>query len=93
MNKSKNKVFDANELAVISEAVKQSSEITEAKVKVLSGLMIGVVIVTFVGFITMIVMVATILIDSFNMKSVSYRDYLKNIETYREFVKTSAQKN
>lgn len=91
MPNSKNKIFSADEVAVISEAVKQSSEITEVKVKTLSGLMIGVVIVTFVGFITMIVMVATILIDSFNIKSASYKDYSKNIETFKELIKPSAK--
>jgi len=91
MANSKNKIFSANEVAVITEAVKQSTEIAETKVKTLSALMIGVVIVTFVGFITMVIMVATLLIDSFNAKSASNRDYSKNIETFKEPVKPSVK--
>ena len=91
MSNPKNKIFSANEVAVISEAVKQSTEVVEAKVKTLSGLMIGVVIVTFIGFITMIIMVATLLIDSFNIKSTSCKDYSQNIETFKELIKPSVK--
>jgi len=89
MANSKNKIFNANEVAIITEAIKQSREVTEAKIKTLSGLMIGVVIVTFVGFITMIIMIATLLIDSFNTKSASYKDCSKNIKTFKEPIKPS----
>lgn len=81
MANSKNKIFSADEVAVISEAVRQSSESTETKLKNINWLMAGVVVVTFIGFLTMIVMVATSIIDSFHINSAAYKDYSEKIET------------
>lgn len=85
----KNKIFSANEVAVITEAVKQSTEVAETKVKTLNWLMVGVVTVTFIGFITMIVMVATLLIDSFHVNSASYKDYSEKIKTLNTLQETN----
>lgn len=78
---AKNKVFSAQELAVISEAVSQTDQSTDKKLKNLNWLIAGVVIVVFIGFITMVVMVATLLIDSFHINSTIYREYSQKIES------------
>lgn len=78
---AKNKVFSAQELAVISEAVSQTDQSTDKKLKNISWLMAGVVIVVFIGFITMIVMVATLLIDSFHINSTIYKEYSQKVES------------
>lgn len=84
-----NRVFTTLELAVISEAVKQSEVRTEAKVRNLSWLMTGVVIVSFIGFITMIVMTATLIVDSFHINSTTYSEYSEKIKTLNDTQETS----
>ena len=60
------KIFTPDEAAVISESVRQSTEIADKKLQTTNYLMIGVVIVCFVGFITMLIMVSTLVITYYH---------------------------
>lgn len=75
------KIISDEHGAVITEAVRQASSYSDKKFKDIQWLMIGVVVVTFIGFITMIVMVVTLIIDSFHFNSATYREYSEKIST------------
>lgn len=75
-------VLSANDLAVISESVKSSKEVflkgldkLEKNHSRLQWLMGAIIIVLFVGFITMVVMVGALIIDSFHINSAIYKEY------------------
>lgn len=74
--------FDSKEMAVISEAVRQSGEAADIKMKNFNWLMGAVILALFIGFITMFAAVATMIIDSFHLNSSTYREYSQKTETY-----------
>lgn len=67
--------FSPEEAAVFGAAVKKSEEMIEKKAKNVSWLMTGVIIVLFIGFITMLAMVGTLIVDSFHINSTTYKEY------------------
>ena len=81
MVKEKQAEFKISQLRVISEAVNQSKDFsqqyTDKKIKSISWLMVGVVIVCFLGFITLI-------IDAFHINSITYREYSTKLDQYNE---------
>jgi len=74
MTNNKEKTFSPEEAAVISESVRQSEKIINKKVKSISWLMTGIVIVLFVAVVTMLIMVAQIVIESFRFNSTVYKE-------------------
>lgn len=72
MEKGKQPEFKIGELQVISEAVNQSKDFsqkyTDDKLKSISWLMVGVVIVCFLGFLQLV-------IDSFHVNNATYKEY------------------
>ena len=85
------KIFSAEELAVITAVVKQHSEATEKRIKDINWLMGAVVIVLFVGFAAMFVAVAALIIDSSRLSSITCREYSVKIETYNTLLETVTQ--
>lgn len=74
--------FDSREMAVISEAIRQSSETTDIKMKNFNWLMGAVILALFIGFIAMFASVATLIIDSLHFNSATYKEYAQKTETY-----------
>lgn len=78
MAKEKQPEFKIGELQVISEAVNQSKDFaqkyTDDKLKSISWLMVGVVIVCFLGFIQLVV-------DSFHINNATYREYSQKTDS------------
>ena len=86
MPKDKQPEFKINELQVISEAVNQakdfSQKYTDDKLKSISWLMVGVVIVCFLAFIQLVV-------DSFHINSATYKEYSQKTESVENTQKTN----
>ena len=80
--------FKISQLRVISEAVNQSKDFsqkyTDRKVKSISWLMVGVVIVCFLGFVQLI-------IDSFHINSATYREYSQKADSVDVAQKTNEE--
>jgi hypothetical protein len=57
-----------------------TKEETDAKLKDINYILIGVVIVLLIMMVTLIVMVATLLIDSFHINSTTYKEYSEKID-------------
>ena len=78
MKKEKQPEFKIGQLQVISEAVNQSEDFsqkyTDDKLKSISWLMVGVVIVCFLAFIQLVV-------DSFHINSATYKEYSQKTES------------
>ena len=85
------KIFSAEELAVITAVVKQHSEVTETRIKDINWLMGAVVIVLFAGFAAMFVAVAALIIDSSRLNSVTRSEYSAKIETYNTLLEVVKQ--
>lgn len=62
MADEKDRSFTPEESAVITEAVRQASVYSDGKFNNLNGLMVGVVIVTFLGFVAMIIALFTAIV-------------------------------
>ncbi len=86
---SEEKKFTPAEAAVISESVRESEKLVEAKLKSINWLMAGVVIVLFMGFITMIIMVATLLLDTPHFDSAIYKEYSEKNNTLDSILKNN----
>ena len=85
------KKFSQKELAVIGESIKQSTGIIEKKLKNINWLMAGIVIVVFIGFVTMIGMTTTVIVDSFHINSATYKEYSSKIETQNILLETNKE--
>ncbi len=72
--------YSPEEMAVISEAVKQSGKAADEKMKNFSWLMGAVILALFIGFITLLAAVATMIIDSFHFNSATYQEYSSKTE-------------
>lgn len=81
MAKIKQAEFKINELQVISEAVNKSKELsqkyTDKRLKSISSLMVGVVIVCFLAFIQLVV-------DSFHINNATYREYSQKTDVLNQ---------
>lgn len=84
-----NKKFTPSEAAVISESAKRSERMINEKLKGVSWLMTGVVIVIFIGFITMIFMVGGLLLDAWHFNSAVYKEYSDKINTLESVQKSN----
>ena len=81
------KKFTPDEAAVISESVKRSERLINEKLKGVSWLMAGVVIVLFIGFITLILMVGGLLLDAWHFNSAVYKEYSEEVTTLESIQK------
>ena len=77
---NKKLIFTIRESAIISESTKQSEEKVEKGLKNTNWLMGAVVIVMVIGFLTMLAMTATLIIDSFHFNSTIYKEYSSKYE-------------
>lgn len=86
MSHNKQPEFKIRELQVISEAVNKSKDFfikyIDDKLKSISWLMVGVVIVCFIGFVQLI-------IDSFHINSATYKEYSQKTESVETTQKTN----
>jgi hypothetical protein len=88
-NKDMAQNFDAK--ITIGKKVQTLSD----KLKDLNLLMIGIVVVLFVGFAGMFVATSALLIESFNSKTVAYEELVKNVNqqnTQLDLITTALKK-
>ena len=76
-NEDKIKPISVNDFPVITEAVSRSKAYTDKKFESITWLMVGVVIVSFIGFVTLI-------IDSFHINSITYKEYSEKLDQYNK---------
>jgi hypothetical protein len=88
MTKKGTDKFSPADMAVISESFNRASEYADKKIKEkfnnVSWLMVGVVIVVFIGFVQLIV-------DSFHINSATYNEYSQKTETLNQIQKTNQE--
>lgn len=85
------KAFSPEESAVISESVSRAEKIISNKVGLLNWLMGAVVVVMFIGFATMFVTVAALIIDSSRLSSVTCSEYSAKIDTHNVLLEAVKQ--
>lgn len=86
MAKKQQSSFDSREMAVISEAVRQSGEAAEAKMKNFNWLMGAIILTLFIGFITMFAAIGTMILDSLHFNSATYKEYSLKTDTYNKLL-------
>lgn len=74
------KTFSPEEAAVITESVKRSTTIIEDKMKNINWLMGAIVIVLFIGFLTMLLMVVGIVLETWRFKGTTCENLLDEIK-------------
>jgi hypothetical protein len=77
-------VISAKDFNIITFAVEKAKTYTDEKLKTISWLMVGVVIVCLIAFVQLI-------IDSFHINSATYKEYTQKIEVTESTQKINSQ--
>ncbi|MFA5248165.1 MAG: hypothetical protein WC415_02895 [Patescibacteria group bacterium] len=83
---NKEKIFSLEELTVITESVNRAVSKVEDKIEKINWLMGAVVVVLFVGFLTMLLMVAGLVLDTWRFKNDSYKELIETIRPQEKSV-------
>jgi len=86
------KFFSPDDAAIISESVKQSAKYIDDKIKNMNWLLGAIVLVLFIGFLTMLFMVGGIVIETWRFKSNSYEAMIETMRAQDQIIQNNNQK-
>lgn len=89
-------IFNERELAMISESEKRSNELVravETKVAQINWILGAVVIVFFVGFLTMVVGIGGIIWSARQVYTASYNEYRTTIQSLKDEARQKNEEN
>ena len=72
--------FTPEELALLSEAQRRAEKMADGKLSKINWLIGGVILVLFVGFLTMLIALGGVLYDAFTFRSSSYHELSSQVE-------------